>query len=67
MVKGKNDIPDFKELNDRIIAEPSKGPFIAIKTNLDSSGEKDNPYASEQVSDEENEKLHEYFEDDQIK
>lgn len=27
--KTENNIPDFHQLNDRIIAEPPKGPFIA--------------------------------------
>jgi len=29
------DIPDFAQLNDRLIAPLSPGPFLAIRTNLD--------------------------------
>ncbi|MBD1381656.1 hypothetical protein [Metabacillus arenae] len=28
-------MPDFKQLSDRIIAEPSTSPQLVIKTNLD--------------------------------
>ncbi|MEJ8545821.1 hypothetical protein [Brevibacillus borstelensis] len=28
-------LPDFKQLTDRVIAPPPKGPFIGIRTNLD--------------------------------
>lgn len=33
---GNKDLPDFNELNDRIIAERrTSGPILEIKTNLD--------------------------------
>lgn len=56
--------PDFKELNDRLIAEAPKGPFLAIQTNLDSNNAlSENPYA-EQVEDEtKKEELQEFFDD----
>lgn len=42
---GNNKLPDFKNLNDRMIAETPKGPFLAIKTNLDpKDATEDNPY-----------------------
>jgi hypothetical protein len=44
--KNKPNMPDFDRLNDRIIAEAPKGPFIGIRTNLDDKNtEKMNPYA----------------------
>ncbi|KKI88746.1 hypothetical protein WQ54_30005 [Bacillus sp. SA1-12] len=49
----KNNLPDFKELNDRVIAEPSPSPSIAIKTNLDSDDiTKENPYSTSHASSE---------------
>jgi hypothetical protein len=33
------DLPDFKQLNDRVIAPTPKGPFFGIRTNLDSRPE----------------------------
>lgn len=33
--KSNEQLPDFKELNDRIIAEPTSSPHLVIKTNLD--------------------------------
>jgi hypothetical protein len=43
---GNKDLPDFKELNDRIIAEQgTSGPTLVIKTNLDpKDSTADNPY-----------------------
>jgi hypothetical protein len=42
---GNKNMPDFKELNDRIIAEPSSSPSLVIKTNADpKSVVEDNPY-----------------------
>ncbi|MGM7721968.1 hypothetical protein [uncultured Metabacillus sp.] len=47
----KTNLPDFKELNDRIIAEPSPSPSLAIKTNLDSDDiTKENPYSTDSRS-----------------
>ncbi|QRG66555.1 hypothetical protein [Brevibacillus choshinensis] len=30
-----NDLPDFRQLNDRLIAPPPTSPILAIRTNLD--------------------------------
>ncbi|WP_210365190.1 hypothetical protein [Bacillus sp. REN3] len=53
---GSNEIPDFKELNDRIIAETPSTPQVVIKTNLDpDDSTKDNPYyQNEKLADKEN-------------
>ncbi len=32
---GNEQLPDFKELGDRIIAKPTSSPHLVIKTNLD--------------------------------
>lgn len=41
----KEKLPDFKELNDRLIADPSPSPGLVIKTNLDKDDvTEDNPY-----------------------
>lgn len=66
MDKGNKEMPDFKELNVRIIAEEPKGPFFAIKTNIDTQGVKDNPYATEKASPEQEEKLQQFFEDEEL-
>ncbi|WP_034761103.1 hypothetical protein [Rossellomorea vietnamensis] len=66
MDKGNKDMPDFNELNDRVIAEEPKGPFFAIKTNLDTQGVKDNPYATEKASPEQEERLQQFFEDEKL-
>ncbi|MBA2875082.1 hypothetical protein [Thermaerobacillus caldiproteolyticus] len=42
----KKTLPDFKQLNDRIIAEPSHEPKLVIETNLDpQQATEENPYA----------------------
>jgi hypothetical protein len=42
---GKHEMPDFKELNDRIIAKHSTGPTLVIRTNLDEQdATESNPY-----------------------
>lgn len=42
---GNERMPDFKELDDRMIAEKPKGPMLVIKTNLDPDNPtEDNPY-----------------------
>ncbi|MGG1631970.1 hypothetical protein [Rossellomorea sp. NRS-1567] len=64
--KVNKDLPDFKQLNDRVIAEEPKGPFLAIKTNMDTAGVKDNPYASENADPEQDEKLQQFFEDEEL-
>jgi hypothetical protein len=49
---GSKDSPDFKELNDRIIAPPSQSPRLVIETNLDSKNVKEeNPYTDRINSD----------------
>lgn len=60
---GSKNLPDFKELHDRIIANPSTGPQLVIKTNLDPKDVKEeNPYfESGQASN--SEKFNEYFEE----
>jgi hypothetical protein len=51
MDKKKNNLPDFNELNDRLIAEPSTSPQLVIKTNLDSEDiNQENPYATKNES-----------------
>lgn len=42
---GSKQLPDFKELDDRIIAEATSKPMLVIKTNLDpTDSTEDNPY-----------------------
>jgi hypothetical protein len=42
---GKKDMPDFNELNDRMIAQGTTGPTLVIKTSLDpKDATEDNPY-----------------------
>ncbi|MGG4268161.1 hypothetical protein [Peribacillus simplex] len=49
---GNKNAPDFKELNDRIIREPSQSPRLVIKTNLDAKSVNDkNPYSDRINSD----------------
>ncbi|MEH7236538.1 hypothetical protein [Bacillus sp. JJ1562] len=51
---GNQNLPDFKELNDRFIAEASDEPILVIKTNLDpKNATEDNPYYKESKSNEE--------------
>jgi hypothetical protein len=39
-------LPDFEQLTDRLINEPSDEPMLAIKTNLDPKRvTEENPYA----------------------
>jgi hypothetical protein len=60
----KEEYPDFKELNDRVIAEAPEGPFISITTNLDSEDPlNENPYLSTKTSEREKEKLRKYFDE----
>lgn len=45
MADKQNQLPDFKELNDRVIAEASDEPMLVIKTNLDPKDvTEENPY-----------------------
>lgn len=42
---GNKKMPDFDELNDRVIAESSSSPMLVIKTNLDPENpSQENPY-----------------------
>jgi hypothetical protein len=57
---GNNNLPDFKQLNDRLIAEPTSEPFLVIKTNLDSENPSvENPYYQNKTSNEK--ELNDYF------
>jgi hypothetical protein len=61
---GNKNLPDFKELNDRLIAERgTSGPTLVIKTNLDPKDSTvDNPYVqNEDKSD--NSTFRDFFED----
>jgi hypothetical protein len=60
---GSKALPDFKELNDRIIANPSSSPQLVIKTNLDPKDPtEENPYVEKgKVSN--SEQFNEYFEE----
>ncbi|MCA1056021.1 hypothetical protein LCM10_13565 [Rossellomorea aquimaris] len=62
--KGKKELPDFKQLDDRIIAEPPQGPFFEMKTNLDTPESNDNPYISSETSNEEIEKIKRFFDEE---
>lgn len=60
---GSERLPDFKELDDRMIAKGAKGPMLVIKTNLDpDSPTEDNPYY-ENKKQTDKEKFEEYFSD----
>jgi hypothetical protein len=61
--KGKQKLSDFKQLDDRIFAEPSQGPFFEMKTNLDKPVIDDNPYISSETSNEEIEKIKRFFDE----
>ncbi|MCP8970703.1 hypothetical protein [Ectobacillus ponti] len=42
---GNTSMPDFRELHDRVIAEPTDAPQLVIKTNLDpKDSSEENPY-----------------------
>jgi hypothetical protein len=60
---GNKNMPDFDQLNDRIIAESSPTPMLVIKTNLDPKyATENNPYY--QDTDVKNvKKIKEYFEE----
>ncbi|WP_042342388.1 hypothetical protein [Bacillus timonensis] len=59
---GNQNVPDFKELNDRIIAEASDEPILVIKTNLDPKNvTEDNPYYKKSTTNEE--EFTSYFEE----
>jgi hypothetical protein len=50
---GSKSLPNFKEMTDRVHANPGTGPQLVIKTNLDPSEvTEENPYVqSEQPTD----------------
>ncbi|WP_232732227.1 hypothetical protein [Bacillus sp. mrc49] len=57
---GKKNIPDFKEMNDRVFREASQSPRLVIGTNLDAKNVKDgNPY-SDRIN---SEGFEDYFEE----
>ncbi|MCC3358371.1 hypothetical protein [Bacillus sp. REN16] len=59
---GNQNLPDFKELNDRVIANTSDEPILVIKTNLDpKNATEENPYYNESES--EKEEFTSYFEE----
>lgn len=60
---GNKDLPDFKQLNDRIIAEASSEPMLVIKTNQDpKDSTKNNPYVQKHgITD--TERFRSYFEE----
>lgn len=60
MKSSKNNMPDFKQLEDRVIADPSPSPMLVIKTNLDPKDvTEDNPYLNNSAKDEQ--EFREYF------
>lgn len=60
--KTDNGLQDFRELNDRIIAEPTDKPIFAIKTNLDpKEPTEENPYYQGESSNKES--FNNYFGD----
>ena len=60
--KNTEQLPDFDDLNDRVIAEAPSSPTLVIKTNLDAkSAVEENPYYNSKASKEEKEKLEEFF------
>ncbi|WP_028403198.1 hypothetical protein [Ectobacillus panaciterrae] len=60
---GNEKMPDFHELEDRMIAEPSNQPTLVIKTNLDpKNATEDNPYYQNN-SDKNSKQLREFFEE----
>lgn len=53
-LKTNKNMPDFKQLEDRVIANPSSSPKLVIKTNLDPKDvTEDNPYLQNKAQDEE--------------
>ncbi|PGY10730.1 hypothetical protein [Bacillus sp. AFS031507] len=60
---GNKNMPDFEQLNDRIIAESSPSPMLVIKTNLDPKDtSENNPYYHD--TEEKNAKaMKEYFQE----
>lgn len=59
---GNEKMPDFKQLDDRVIAEPTDAPTLVIKTNLDSNDVSEgNPYFEENGKNKQT--LKDYFKD----
>lgn len=58
---GNEKLPDFKEMSDRMIAQPATGPQLLIKTNLDpKDSTEENPYfTNDHLTD--SEQFKEYF------
>lgn len=49
---GNENLPDFKELSDRVLADRPSEPILVIKTNLDpSDSTEENPYLQEKPKD----------------
>lgn len=60
---GNKNLPDFDQLNDRVIAEGAPKPIVVIKTNLDPQDSTvDNPYYQNKEKTDEK-VFREYFED----
>ncbi|WP_066174749.1 hypothetical protein [Bacillus marinisedimentorum] len=59
----RRDIPDFDELNDRMIMEASESPSLVIKTNLDPADPNEkNPYIDRgETQEKENRKFNRFF------
>ncbi|PLR87529.1 hypothetical protein [Bacillus sp. V33-4] len=61
--KGNSSMPDFKELDDRVIGEPTDGPTLVIRTNLDTKDvTEENPYFENKKGQDEQE-FRAYFEE----
>jgi hypothetical protein len=61
-MSNKNQKPDFKELNDRVIQETPSGPFFSIKTNLDADNAlEENPYADHAKDKKEKQQIQNFF------
>ncbi|HAQ06366.1 MAG TPA: hypothetical protein DCR24_02080 [Bacillus bacterium] len=60
---GNKKLPDFKELNDRLIANRAPSPQLVIKTNLDPADPTvENPYFEKDKSTD-TERFKDYFEE----
>jgi hypothetical protein len=60
---GSKKMPDFKELDDRLIADAPSKPMLVIKTNLDPKDSTvDNPYY-QNLGLTDTEKFRDYFEE----
>ncbi|WP_394583993.1 hypothetical protein [Cytobacillus firmus] len=60
---GSQKMPDFEELDDRMIAGHTSGPTLVIKTNLDpKNSTEDNPYYKNKTETD-TEEFRDYFEE----